>query len=578
MGTEDKERLTGAGADDAVLVAKARTGDTEAFGELVRRHRGAVFGLAKSIVGDFHLADDVVQEAMVKAFLKLGTLADMRRFLPWLHRIVRNQALRAVRRGGRFAKECPVPEFAPAERGPGARPASTVQAWPAMTPSAVAASREEDPCELLLQHEVTETIAAMIGRLPPAERKVFAAHVFQELSPQEIARLFEASPASVYMSLSRSRKKMQSEALRINLSPSGGKGIIMHSTKSAVLSKPAILHSRIGLYNESIRNCIYHALPYVGKGHFRYDKVMALTGHAFQINIERHHIDLCGVYMYAGTTLYPDGMLNLGLSSSLIDKFGYERMPEGPVKDELFNMTLDMIRESIDRGVPAIFGGVHTQFALYYGYHDERETFYAIDTLGEMEIPYSTFRNRHLYGFLIEEPAAIDEREGFRRALAMAVRHGRGKEATFAGLVNGLQAYDAWIHAFNNKTVDAAGNAACMRNVGDMRGYAASWLLQWKLDWKAKTPSDAVMVSLLSQAAEMYGKVAESFRLLKAMFPYPEGADPGRGDAAHAAVHLLLQAREAEEAGLLLLERMLVLLNDGGPGPRLMEPNPFWVF
>ncbi|MFK7697224.1 RNA polymerase sigma factor [Paenibacillus sp. HJGM_3] len=542
--------------EDIFLVAQAKDGDGNAFEELVRRHRSKAYLWAKGVVGDPHLAEDVVQEAIMKSFLRIGTLANISRFLPWLHQIVRNQALRSVRRGGPYRKEWPISDFLPLSREEQLRMESPRAAWPAMTPSAHAlSSREGDPCELLLRREVLTTISSMVKQLSPAERAVFEAHFYQELTAQEISRHLSLSTASVYMSLSRSRKKLQS-----------GGAFSMQSSKRAVLSKPGILHSRTGLYNESIRNCIYHALPYVGKGHLGYDEVMALTGHAWQINLKKRTIDLSSVYMYMGTTLFPNSMLNLGLHSSLIDKFGYERMPEGLLKEELYTLTLDMIRGSIDRGVPAIFsGGVNTQFALYHGYDDGRQIFYAMDTITEMEIPYLTFRNRHLYGFVIEESAAIDELERLRRMLTMAVKHGRGEEATFSGYANGLRAYDYWVEAWENGRADPAGHAACVRNVGDMRSYAASYLRKQRLGWEEKAPSETEMIGLFAEAADRYEEVAQAFRHLKGLLP------------AHATIQWLRQAQSAESQGLFALECILNRLNADGNVPRLIEPNPMWI-
>ncbi|MEY9094563.1 RNA polymerase sigma factor [Paenibacillus sp. RC84] len=89
------------------LIDRARRGDREAFNELVRRHRAKVLGLANRLVEDRSLAEDVVQDALIRAFLHLGTLADAGKFGPWLRRIVRNQALLKLRRGGPSGRERP---------------------------------------------------------------------------------------------------------------------------------------------------------------------------------------------------------------------------------------------------------------------------------------------------------------------------------------------------------------------------------------------------------------------------------------------------------------------------------------
>lgn len=86
---------------DEILVERAKAGDQEAFGELVRRHRAKVYGYARSYTQEAFLAEDIVQDALIRAFLHLGTLVDSRRFLPWLHRIVRNQAYTRLKKGRR---------------------------------------------------------------------------------------------------------------------------------------------------------------------------------------------------------------------------------------------------------------------------------------------------------------------------------------------------------------------------------------------------------------------------------------------------------------------------------------------
>lgn len=104
---------------DRELVERARQGDREAFNELVRSHRAQAYGWANRIARDAHLAEDIVQDALIRAFLHLGSLVDTSRFLPWLQRIIRNQAYMKLRRGGQFGKEQPFAGIAAsaAERG-----------------------------------------------------------------------------------------------------------------------------------------------------------------------------------------------------------------------------------------------------------------------------------------------------------------------------------------------------------------------------------------------------------------------------------------------------------------------------
>lgn len=71
-----------AGDREKDWVRRACSGDREAFGELVRLHRARAFGWARSMAGDPHLAEDVVQDALVRAFLQMGSLLDEIRVIP----------------------------------------------------------------------------------------------------------------------------------------------------------------------------------------------------------------------------------------------------------------------------------------------------------------------------------------------------------------------------------------------------------------------------------------------------------------------------------------------------------------
>ena len=87
--------------DDADLVARAREGDHEAFGELVDRHSGAAYRMARAALGSPQDAEDAAQDAFVLAYQKLGTFRGDASFKTWLLTIVWRQAInqrRGVRR------------------------------------------------------------------------------------------------------------------------------------------------------------------------------------------------------------------------------------------------------------------------------------------------------------------------------------------------------------------------------------------------------------------------------------------------------------------------------------------------
>jgi RNA polymerase sigma factor (sigma-70 family) len=84
-------------APDAELVRAARAGQVRAFGELVERHQALARAIAFSACGELSVSEDIAQEALVTAWLRLGDLDDPSLFRYWLATIVRNTA-RYVRR------------------------------------------------------------------------------------------------------------------------------------------------------------------------------------------------------------------------------------------------------------------------------------------------------------------------------------------------------------------------------------------------------------------------------------------------------------------------------------------------
>ncbi len=82
----------GVGTSDAALVRRARGGDAVAFESLVRRHYRAAYSVALAILGSVMDAEDVCQDAFIKALERLDDCRDPGRFAAWLLQIVRNRA------------------------------------------------------------------------------------------------------------------------------------------------------------------------------------------------------------------------------------------------------------------------------------------------------------------------------------------------------------------------------------------------------------------------------------------------------------------------------------------------------
>lgn len=207
-------------------VTRAREGDQEAFGELVRMHRAKALGIAGSMTKDAHLAEDIVQEALMKAFMHLSSLSDNSRFAAWLQRIVRNQAYMKLRRGGPYGNERPFESFhgGMEKQTFGAADPANVD-WGDMDSilfhlagqAHEASIHSANPDVFLMRKETLEGIHMLIRCLSKREREIVEARFFSELPPSEIAAMFGTTTAGIYNSLSRSRTKLQRERIRISI-------------------------------------------------------------------------------------------------------------------------------------------------------------------------------------------------------------------------------------------------------------------------------------------------------------------------------------------------------------------------
>ncbi|HUG52170.1 MAG TPA: sigma-70 family RNA polymerase sigma factor [Vicinamibacteria bacterium] len=186
----DAGRPAGPAAPDAAeaeLLARARDGNLFAFDEMVRRYQRRVYATAVRIVRRHDVADDVVQEAFLRAHQSLDRFDLSRPFGPWICRIAANLAVNHV-------------------RSPRAREEGLPEAH-AETPSAGAS-----PLTRVLDAEARRELGRALESLSDEQRAVFVLRVFDELSYKEIAQALEISMGTVMSRLSRARERLR-EAL-----------------------------------------------------------------------------------------------------------------------------------------------------------------------------------------------------------------------------------------------------------------------------------------------------------------------------------------------------------------------------
>jgi RNA polymerase sigma factor (sigma-70 family) len=177
-------------ANDTSLVARARSGDREAFGRLVSRHRPMLLRLAQRLLTEPVEAEDVAQEACLVAFLTLDRLEQPERFGSWLAGIGLNLARMRLRRTGSEARNL--------DLAGGRLLLSPIGADGAPTPEAVYETRERHTAVL-----------AAIATLPPDLQAAVRLHYFEGLSLSEAGILAGVPPGTVKARLHRARRRLR---------------------------------------------------------------------------------------------------------------------------------------------------------------------------------------------------------------------------------------------------------------------------------------------------------------------------------------------------------------------------------
>jgi RNA polymerase sigma-70 factor (ECF subfamily) len=179
--------------DELRLVHAAKAGDISAFEELVRRYDRNVFRIAQHITQNREDAEDVVQDAFLKAYQNLGNFQEQSKFYTWLVRIAVNEALMKLRRR---------------------RPERTVSLDEDIKTEDDSLPREiadwsPNPEQQYTQAELREILSKTIQGLPPGFRTVFVLRDVEGLSTEETAAALELSVPAVKSRLLRARLQLR---------------------------------------------------------------------------------------------------------------------------------------------------------------------------------------------------------------------------------------------------------------------------------------------------------------------------------------------------------------------------------
>jgi RNA polymerase sigma-70 factor (ECF subfamily) len=216
-----------AGWDEGDLVARAKTRSEAAFEQLVDQYKRRAFRLAWKITRHRQDAEDVVQNAFIKAFQNLPNFRGDSRFYTWLVRITVNEALMKIRR--RHSGEVSIDESKEADDN--SIPIEIKDQAP-------------NPEQRYSQHEVHRILAQTINDLEPPYRAVLQLRDLEGFSTKQTAQALDLTSAAVKTRLQRARIKLR-ESLNDYFRPTRasrnqGRGAERYSeTVSSSIAKPS---------------------------------------------------------------------------------------------------------------------------------------------------------------------------------------------------------------------------------------------------------------------------------------------------------------------------------------------------
>ena len=175
---------------DRDLVEQTRRGMVNAFGELVQRYQTSVFNVCYRMLGERQEAEDLAQDAFLRAYQRLETFDVERPFGPWMRKVAANLCLNSLQR-----------------RTPARYPLDEEHDDPVDV-------EQPDPADVQERAEVAARLRRALTRLPPHYRAAIELRHFQDMSYEEMARTLELPLSDVKTHLFRARR-MLARQLRV---------------------------------------------------------------------------------------------------------------------------------------------------------------------------------------------------------------------------------------------------------------------------------------------------------------------------------------------------------------------------
>lgn len=190
---------------DILLVERVKQGDLAAFEQLMKQYDRQIFRIAHHITQNREDAEDIVQDAFLKAFTKIDQFQGNSKFYTWLVRIAVNESLMRLRKR-RSSKTVSMDEDVQTEEG------SIPRDFADWTPN---------PEQQYSQAELADVLRKTVQGLPPGFRSVFALRDIDGLSTEETAEALGLSIPAVKSRLLRARLQLRERLSRYFRIPNG---------------------------------------------------------------------------------------------------------------------------------------------------------------------------------------------------------------------------------------------------------------------------------------------------------------------------------------------------------------------
>jgi RNA polymerase sigma-70 factor (ECF subfamily) len=176
--------------NDLTYVQRAKTGDIQAFAEIVSNYKGMVFTIIMKMVQNREDAEDITQEVFIKIFRSLGKFKEESEFSTWLYRIAYNTTLSELRKKKLF--------FTSLED-------DLISENKLFTDD-----KEAEEKEIKLQY-----LEIVLKKLPPDEIFLVTLHYLDDKSIEDISKISNLSISNVKVKLHRIRKKLLVEISKL---------------------------------------------------------------------------------------------------------------------------------------------------------------------------------------------------------------------------------------------------------------------------------------------------------------------------------------------------------------------------